>query len=215
MRLDLEHANAGDWREVLPHDGSALLNESWVDLDTADELFSRLMKEVPWQSHDLVLFGKKMTEPRLSAWVADEGVAYSYSGVRRVPEPWTPALRDVRSRCEASLAGAFPRVTFNSVLANLYRSGDDSMGWHADDEPELGPTPIIASLSLGDERRFDFRHRTTGENVRVNLPHGSMLVMSGKTQTHWKHCLAKTKASRSPRINLTYRLVLPSRSPVT
>lgn len=215
MRLDFRHANPGDWREVLPHDGSALLNEFWIDLDTADELFSRLMREVPWQSHDLVLFGKKMTEPRLSAWIADDGISYAYSGVRRVPGAWTPALGELKSLCESALSRGFPGVAFNSVLANLYRSGEDSMGWHADDEPELGPTPIIASLSFGDERRFDFRHRTSGDTVRVNLPHGSLLVMSGETQTHWKHCLSKTKTSRSPRINLTYRLVLPSRAPVT
>lgn len=215
MRLDLGHANADEWREVLPHDGSALLNESWLDLGAADELFSRLMTEIPWQSHDLVLFGKKMAEPRLSAWIADAGISYAYSGVRRIPETWTPALSELRTLCESTLASRFPNVAFNSVLANLYRSGNDSMGWHADDEPELGPTPIIASLSLGDERRFDFRHRTSGDTVRVNLPHGSLLVMSGNTQTRWKHCLAKTKASRSPRINLTYRLVLPSHAPVT
>ena len=215
MRLDFGHANPGDWREVLPHDGSALLNEFWIDLDTADELFSRLMREVPWQSHDLVLVGKNMTEPRLSAWIADDGISYAYSGVRRVPGAWTPALGELKSLCESALSRGFPGVAFNSVLANLYRSGEDSMGWHADDEPELGPTPIIASLSFGDERRFDFRHRTSGDTVRVNLPHGSLLVMSGETQTHWKHCLSKTKTSRSPRINLTYRLVLPSRAPVT
>lgn len=215
MRLDLEHADGGDWRELLPHHGSALLRESWIDPGEADAIFTRLMDEIPWQSHDLVLFGKKMTEPRLSAWVADDGVSYSYSGVRRVPETWTPTLTELRQLCESTLASRFPGVAFNSVLANLYRSGDDSMGWHADDEPELGPTPVIASLSFGDERRFDFRHRTSGETVRVYLPHGSLLVMSGETQIHWKHCLAKTKASHSSRVNLTYRFVLPSHVPVT
>jgi alkylated DNA repair dioxygenase AlkB len=215
MRLDFDQANGDDWRELLPRDGSALLNESWINPQQADAIFARLMEETPWQSHDLVLFGKKMTEPRLSAWVADDGVSYAYSGVRRVPEKWTPALTELRQLCESTLASRFPGVAFNSVLANLYRSGDDSMGWHADDEPELGPTPVIASLSFGDERRFDFRHRTSGETVRVYLPHGSLLVMSGETQTHWKHCLAKTKASHSPRVNLTYRFVLPPHVPVT
>lgn len=202
-------------RELLPGDGSAYLLPRWVSTTQADKLLQRLLDEVPWHSHDLVLFGKKMTEPRLSAWVADDGVSYSYSGIRRVPETWTPTLTELRQLCESTLASRFPGVAFNSVLANLYRSGDDSMGWHADDEPELGPTPVIASLSFGDERRFDFRHRTSGETVRVYLPHGSLLVMSGETQIHWKHCLAKTKASHSPRVNLTYRFVRPPHVPVT
>lgn len=210
MQLDLENASGGDWSEVLPHDGSALLRVSWIEWVRADALFAQLMAQVPWQSHDLVLFGKKMKEPRLSAWVADPGVSYTYSGARRVPQPWTPALTELRHLCESTLAPRFSGVVFNSVLANLYRSGDDSMGWHADDEPELGPTPVIASLSFGDERRFDFRHRTTGETVQVVLPHGSLLVMSGATQSHWKHRLAKTKAGRGQRINLTFRFVLPS-----
>jgi len=209
MRLDLPDPDSGDWREVLPHDGSALLSERWIDHSEADAMLARLMEEVPWQSHDLVLFGKRMAEPRLSAWVADDDVSYTYSGVRRVPATWTPTLTELRHRCESTLASRFRGVAFNSVLANLYRSGDDSMGWHADDEPELGPKPIIASLSFGDERRFDFRHRSSGETARVDLPHGSLLVMSGVTQTHWKHCLARTKKSRSPRVNLTYRFVLP------
>lgn len=215
MQLDLEHANGAEWCDVLPHDGSALLTKTWIDHDEADEILGRLMKEVPWRSHDLVLFGKRMTEPRLSAWVGDEGVSYSYSGVRRVPETWTPTLTELRRLCESSLDSKFPGVAFNSVLANLYRSGDDSMGWHADDEPELGPMPIIASLSFGDERRFDFRHRISGETVHVSLPHGSLLVMSGRTQACWKHRLAPTKASRRPRINLTYRFVLPQRARMT
>ena len=215
MRLDLGHTGSNDWREVLPRDGSALLLASWLENPQADEMLRQLLDEVPWQSHDLVLFGKKMTEPRLSAWVGDEGVSYTYSGVRRVPGAWTRTLAELRHLCESTLASMFPDVRFNSVLANLYRSGDDSMGWHADDESELGPTPVIASVSFGDERRFDFRHRASGETVSVPLPHGSLLVMSGATQMHWKHRLAKTKASRSPRVNLTYRYVHASRSATT
>jgi alkylated DNA repair dioxygenase AlkB len=215
MRLDLGHKGSHDWLEVLPCDGSALLLAKWLDNLQVGEMLRSLLDEVPWQSHDLVLFGKKMTEPRLSAWVGDDGVSYTYSGVRRVPGTWTRTLVELRHLCESTLASVFPGVGFNSVLANLYRSGDDSMGWHADDESELGPTPVIASMSFGDERRFDFRHRSSGETVSVRLPHGSLLVMSGETQVHWKHRLAKTKASRSPRVNLTYRHVHASRSATT
>ena len=209
MRLDLDQNEDREWREALPYDGSATLLARCVPNDDADELLRLLLEEVPWQSHNLVLFGKKITEPRLSAWVGDEGVAYTYSGVRRAPEPWTPTLDSLRQLCESHVAPRFPGTVFNSVLANLYRSGEDAMGWHADDEPELGPTPVIASLSFGDERRFDFRHRISGDSASMALPHGSLLVMSGATQQHWKHRIARTKSSHSPRVNLTYRFVLP------
>lgn len=209
MRLHLDDSDGHKWLELLPHDGSARLLGRCIPADEADEMFRRLLDEVPWQSHDLVLFGRKMTEPRLSAWIGDEGVSYTYSGVARTPTPWTPTLDALRRLCESRLDALFPGVRFNSVLANLYRSGDDSMGWHSDDEPELGPTPIIASLSFGNERRFDFRHRVSGETASVLLPHGSLLVMSGETQTHWKHRIARTKSSKAPRINLTFRFVRP------
>lgn len=189
-------------QEVLPFDGSARLTPSFVPGEAADRFLASLLDEVPWSTHDLILFGKKMTEPRMSAWVADTGVSYTYSGTRRSPEPWTPTLIDLRKRCEDAA-----HAQFNSVLANLYRNGDDSMGWHADDEPELGPEPVIASLSFGDERRFDFRHRESGEVVSVALPHGSLLVMSGVSQACWKHRIARTRSSRTARVNLTFRLV--------
>lgn len=202
MRLKLDDATANQWREILPFDGSAALLETFVEPTMADEMFASLLTEIPWSAHELVLFGKKLTEPRLSAWIADVGISYTYSRVERRPETWTPTLTKVRTLCEM-----VTRSSFNSVLANLYRSGADSMGWHADDEPELGPEPTIASVSLGDERRFDFRHRVTGEVASVLLPHGSLLVMSGATQACWKHRIARTKSSTSQRINLTYRFV--------
>lgn len=208
MRLHLDDSNARDWHEVLPHDGSAKFLARVLAPDEADKTFRLLLDEVPWQSHDLVLFGKKVTEPRLSAWIGDDGVSYAYSGVPRTPVPWTSTLEVLRRLCESRLDALFPGIRFNSVLANLYRSGDDSMGWHADDEPELGLNPVIASLSFGDERRFDFKHRASGDTASILLPHGSLLVMSGETQTRWKHRIARTKSSKAPRINLTFRFVL-------
>ncbi|MFZ9697310.1 MAG: alpha-ketoglutarate-dependent dioxygenase AlkB family protein [Ilumatobacteraceae bacterium] len=215
MQLHLDDSEDHKWREVLPHDGSAKLLARCVPVDVADEMFRRLLDEVPWQSHDLVLFGKQITEPRLSAWIGDEGAAYTYSGVRRLPGPWTPTLVELRHLCESHAvdfasndSGQTP--AFNSVLANLYRSGDDSMGWHADDEPELATNPVIASLSFGDERRFDFKHRVSGDSASILLPHGSLLVMSGETQMNWKHRIARTKSSKAPRINLTFRFVRSS-----
>ena len=200
MTLPLWAAN----EEILPCDGSALLIRNFLGTERANRSFDELMIEVPWTSHDLVLFGRKVAEPRLSAWIADSGVAYRYSGVTRPPLPWTTTLAEIRDECNRATT-----LNFNSVLANLYRSGDDAMGWHADDEPELGPEPVIASVSLGEERRFDFRHRITGETVSVVLPHDSLLVMSGPTQAHWMHRIARTKKSHAARINLTYRYVVP------
>lgn len=210
MTLPLWYEPSGEppaTNAILPFDGSAVLHASFIEAPTADDLMARLLDEVPWMSHDLILFGRKVTEPRLSAWVADEGVSYAYSGVERPPQPWTPTLTELRRLCQSSLG-----VRFNSVLANLYRSGDDAMGWHADDEPELGNEPVIASLSFGAERRFDFRHRFTGETCSVVLPHGSLLVMAGRTQSHWVHRVARSKRVTGPRINLTFRFVQRRRS---
>jgi len=208
VKLHLDDPDDRVWREVLPCDGSARLLPRFLPATEADDALAALLDEVSWAEHDLVLFGKVVAEPRLSAWVGDPDVTYTYSGVRRSPDAWTPALSMLRAACETALD-----ARFNSVLANLYRSGEDAMGWHADDEPELGPEPVIASLSFGDERRFDFRHRDTGETIGVVLPHGSLLVMRGPTQTHWKHRIARTSKSHGPRVNLTYRFVLGGDSP--
>ena len=190
-------------RELLPHDGSAVLHVSFLSPNEADDVLRVLLTEIPWQQHSITLFGKEVPEPRLSAWIAEPGVSYFYSGRRREPLPWTSTLVDIRERA-ATVAGA----GFNSVLANLYRDGNDAMGWHADDEPELGPTPVIASVSLGAERRFDLRHNESGETVSALLPHGSLLVMSGDSQHAWKHRIARTARVGSPRINLTFRSVV-------
>ena len=184
--------------EVLPHDGSAVL---WPNfLIESDEIYRQLVADIPWEEHYITMFGKRTKEPRLSAWFHTDGVAYEYSRSVRQANTFTPLLSQIMEHCEQA-AGA----RFNSVLANLYRDGSDAMGWHADDEPELGREPVIASISLGAERRFDFRHRESGDTVRVVLPHGSLLVMSGQTQHCWVHQIARTTRVSEPRINLTFR----------
>lgn len=140
-----------------------------------------------------------MPEPRLSAWYGD--AAYTYSGKTRQPHAWMPILDALRQRIEIAC-----QARFNSVLLNLYRNGQDSMGLHSDDEPELGPEPLIASLSLGAERRFVLRHKTlTDQRHTLTLAHGSLLLMAGRTQHAWKHGLPKAKSVAEPRINLTFR----------
>lgn len=148
------------------------------------------------------MFGRVVDSPRLSAWIGDADATYRYSGTRFVPHPWTPSLQALRDRV-AEACGA----RFNSVLANLYRSGGDRMGWHSDDEPELGPEPLIASLSLGAERTFRFRAKSGGEAVAVELGHGSLLRMAGATQRLYKHELPARARIAAPRINLTFRLI--------
>jgi alkylated DNA repair dioxygenase AlkB len=199
-------------RELLAHDGSAVLHEGVWSRDEAQALVETLRATLAWESRRLFIFGRWVSEPRRSAWYGDPGARYHYSGTRLEPLPWTAELERVRHvahRCAAAaVAAGGAAAPFNSVLANLYRDGNDTMGWHADDEPELGPAPVIASVSLGAERRFDLRHRETRETVRTVLPSGSVLVMSGATQRHWVHAVPRQARVRDARINLTYRTIV-------
>lgn len=168
----------------------------------AADLAARLHDEIPWEQHQVRIMGRLLDCPRLSCWIGDPGTAYVYSRVRFEPRPWTPTLAALRERVSAA-AG----VHFNSVLANRYRDGRDAMGWHADDEPELGPEPVIASLSLGATRRFALKHRASGERRNLDLTPGSLLLMAGATQRHWVHALPRTARPVGERINLTFRVV--------
>lgn len=189
--------------DVLPHGGSAVLHPDALAPAEADRAFADLMHGEPWEDHELVMFGRSVAEPRRSVWHSDPGLTYTYSASRRRSHEWSPTLDRLRNTCQG-LAGA----TFNGVLVNLYRNGTDHMGWHADDEENLGPEPVIASLSLGAERRFEFRHRVTREVVRIALPHGSVLVMSGQCQSQWVHRIPRQPRLDGARINLTFRRLL-------
>ncbi|MFK7828515.1 MAG: alpha-ketoglutarate-dependent dioxygenase AlkB [Congregibacter sp.] len=170
----------------------------------ASSLFDALRRDIEWRSESITLFGKTMPQPRLIAWYGDADAHYGYSGKRLAPQAWTEALLAVRARLEG-----FAGTEFNSVLANLYRNEQDSMGLHADDEPELGSRPVIASLSLGETRTFRLKHRTRRDikPLKLELPSGSVLIMRGDTQQHWKHEIPKSRTPCGPRINLTFRLV--------
>ena len=183
---------------MLPYDGIATLWPRFIT--NPDEVFEQLLKEIAWEDHYITMFGRSVKEPRQSAWFHIDGLAYRYSQSERSAQQFTPLLTDIMDRC-ADAAD----TSFNSMLANLYRTGNDSMGWHADDEPELGREPVIASISLGAERRFDFRHRNSGGTTSVMLPHGSLLVMRGQSQHQWVHRIARTKKVNTPRVNLTFR----------
>ncbi|HZH44638.1 MAG TPA: alpha-ketoglutarate-dependent dioxygenase AlkB [Lysobacter sp.] len=188
-----------------PADPDLRYRPDWLDPAAAAGLFEALRAAVPWEQHRIRLFGREHAAPRLSCWIGDADAVYRYSGSRFLPRPWLPELAALRARLQAELA-----VPFNSVLANLYRDGKDAMGWHSDDEPELGPAPVIASVSLGAPRRFLLRHRRDPTRRRaLLLEPGSLLVMAGASQRDWKHALPRTARPVGARINLTFRNVRP------
>ena len=175
----------------------------FCEADAAREWFKRVHQEVVWERHRLRLFGREVDSPRLSCWIGDADAVYTYSGTRFTPHPWTSACGELRDGISV-LCGE----KYNSVLCNLYRDGRDSMGWHSDDEPELGAQPCIASLSLGAARRFRLRHRRDpGLRLELELAPGSLLLMSGTTQRYYRHDLPKSARVTEPRINLTFRKV--------
>ncbi|GAB3395839.1 alpha-ketoglutarate-dependent dioxygenase AlkB family protein [Azotobacter armeniacus] len=175
----------------------------WVDGVTADRWLAALLEEIPWEQPQVRLYGRLYPVPRQVAWYGDADACYRYSGLTHRPLPWTPLLAEVRAAVEA-LVGQ----PLNGVLLNHYRDGRDSMGWHSDDEAELGRNPLIVSLSLGGARRFDLR-RVGQSRIEHSLflEHGSLLVMAGATQHDWQHQVAKTRKSCAPRLNLTFRQV--------
>ncbi len=186
-------------------DGRARL---WIDAVAHPvAVMEELDCAVEWQTEFIRMFGKTHEVPRKVAWYGDAGAVYRYAGVTHEPRPWFPALEGLRDRA-AELAGS----PFNSVLLNRYRDGNHHMGWHRDNERELGHHPVIASVSLGAERRFDLRHVTTKERVSCLLPAGSVLVMDGPLQTMWQHRLPRTTQVAEPRINLTFRCVVSRRT---
>ncbi|GAP43548.1 alkylated DNA repair dioxygenase AlkB [Lentimicrobium saccharophilum] len=165
----------------------------------------KLKDEISWKQESIRIFGKSYLTPRLTAWYGDAGAVYSYSGLKLSPEPWSPALVQLRDMIIAVTGSRF-----NSVLLNWYRDGNDSMGWHADDEKELGVNPVIASLSLGQERDFRFRRKDNHRDTfNVKLANGSLLVMGGEIQHFWQHALHRSARHLSERINLTFRLIRP------
>ncbi len=169
-----------------------------------DELFALLMAQTPWREYSITIYGKTMLQPRLMAWYGEPDAYYGYSGKEYVPLPWTPLLARLRQQM-----ADFTGHAYNSVLLNLYRNGQDSMGMHSDDEPELGRNPAIASLSLGASRTFILKHKRDKNlrPVRIELSHGTLLLMAGSTQHNWQHGINRV-AQAGPRINLTFRRIL-------
>ena len=172
--------------------------------EKADELYNSLNKNTPWQQDTITVYGKSHQQPRLTALYGNEGKPYKYSNIVMKPHSWNPTLIHIKELVEEKA-----NQNFTTVLLNLYRNERDSNGWHADNEKELGRNPIIASLSLGEERTFQLKHNTIKDaKQNIILKHGSLLLMKEGSQIHYKHQIPKTTSSKKPRINLTFRTIL-------
>lgn len=189
--------------EVLPViDADISIHRGVTFSKSYKDIIAEIINNTPWRAEKIKIWGKEVLQPRLVAWYGDAGVDYTYSGIRFTPEKWTSTLLEIRSRVK-QLSGA----QFNSVLLNYYRDENDSMGFHSDDEPELGYRPVIASLSLGEERKFQLRHRhrKSLKMVQLNLQEGDLLIMKGFTQKNWQHGIPKERHACGARVNLTFR----------
>lgn len=184
-------------------DGELIYDANFLSSSDADNLLHRLTEEVDWRQDRIRLFGKEHPIPRLQCFQGDPGISYLYSNLKLDTESWHPALKQLKNDLVEPCG-----TMFNAVLLNLYRNGQDSMGWHSDDEPELGQNPTIASISLGESRRFLLRRKDDHKIKReIVLEHGSLLIMRGTLQHFWQHSVPRTQKPRQPRINLTFRHV--------
>lgn len=186
---------------MLP-DATLTYRQDFLAPGKAMHLLDSLKATLQWRQDHIRLFGRLVKIPRLQAWYGDPDTNYVYSGLELQPMPWTNELLNIKAACEQVC-----QTRFNSVLANWYRDGQDSMGWHSDNEPELGVNPVIASVSLGEIRNLDFRHKVTGQKLRLPLASGSLLIMAGTTQLYWQHGIAKSRKPMGERINLTFRTI--------
>jgi alkylated DNA repair dioxygenase AlkB len=202
MLMDLFESSA---EQVLRVEDAELVLWQHVDFGNETDLLQLLIEETPWRQEQVTVWGKTHMQPRLIAWYGDDALSYSYSGITLSALPWTPALLRIKGKVETLC-----QSHFNSVLVNYYRDHRDGMGLHSDDEPELGPVPVIASVTFGASRHFVLKHRHRKDiaNVKLPLPSGSLLLMKGSTQTNWKHGVPKQTKPCGPRINLTFRRIL-------
>lgn len=194
-------------RNLLPCDGTVNYHGPILDKQQAQDDLESLINTVPWKNDEAVIFGKHIVTARKVAWYGDSDYSYAYSGTLKKAMPWSPTLCTLKKLVESKTGSIF-----NSCLLNLYHSGNEGMSWHSDDEKSLGKNTTIASLSLGAERRFSLRHKRLSETVSITLEDGSLLVMKDATQTNWQHCVPKSKKITTPRINLTFRTIVLTKS---
>lgn len=199
-----EHPDGSVFQQIPVSDGLFFYAPEFLGKLDSEKYISLLRQEIEWKQEKIRIFGKSFLTPRLTAWIGDEGKVYCYSGLRLHPGPWTATLLELRTIIEQAT-----NCSFNSVLLNLYRNEKDSMGWHADDEKELGVNPAIASLSLGSPRIFRLRNKFNHrKSFGITLANGSLLLMAGELQHHWQHCLPRSLKPMNERINLTFRKIV-------
>ena len=190
--------------EIVAHNDLKIrIEENFFNPIDSDEFLKKLISKLSWESMVIKMFGKDTTIPRLQCWIGDEGCDYKYSGKKLNRQNWTKDLAMIREKISREL-----KIDFNSVLVNYYRDGKDSMGWHSDDEKELGPDPTIVSISLGSERDLVFRNKINKETLSIPQINGCLILIDGKTQKNWQHSIKKTQKIIGPRINLTFRNII-------
>jgi alkylated DNA repair dioxygenase AlkB len=188
---------------LLPYDGTVNYHGPILTVAETRRYYEVLLRDIPWKNDEAVIFGKHIITARKVAWYGDANYSYTYSGTTKQAMIWTSELLDLKAIVE-KITGTI----FNSCLLNLYHNGEEGMAWHSDDEASLGKNTTIASVSLGAERKFSFKHKRSQETTSVVLESGSLLVMKGTTQTHWLHRLPPSKKIKTPRINLTFRTIV-------
>lgn len=189
---------------LLPFDGDVRYYPDFFSKAESDLFLERLKADIPWKQEPIRIFGREIMQPRLTAWYGDSDKVYHYSGIVMKIHPWASCLPEIKSRVEK-----LTQTVFTGVLLNYYRSGSDSMGWHRDNEKELGINPLIASVSFGITRLFQFRYYTDKKTkLDITLTHGSLLIMQGPTNHFWEHQLPKSKKATGERINLTFRTII-------
>lgn len=193
----------GQSQNILPFDGEVIYFGKVISNDLATKYFESLLHKIEWKNDEAVIFGKRIITNRKVAWYADKTFNYTYSGSTKKALLWTKELLELKKITEE-----FTGSTFNSCLLNLYHNGSEGMAWHSDDEKALGVNTEIASLTLGSERKFAFKHKRTKEYISLILDHGSLLLMKGVTQKNWLHRLPPTIKVKRPRINLTFRTII-------
>ena len=190
-------------KNLLPIDGALYYDKNFLESNISLNYITELLKEVNFKNDESIVFGKHYFMNRLVGWVGERPFSYGYAQIKRKAEPWSKNVLKIKHLVENATG-----TKYNSCLLNYYPSGEDGMGWHADNEKELGINPTIASLSLGATRKFSFKHNTTKQKIDVQLKNGSLLLMTGEIQHFWKHALPKTKKIKTPRMNLTFRNII-------
>lgn len=189
---------------LLPRDGLVNYYGKVLDQVRTQHYYDKLLDTIAWKNDEAMIFGKHIITKRKAAWYGNSDYAYTYSNTTKQALTWTKELLELKAIVEE-----ITQSQFNSCLLNLYHTGDEGVSWHSDDEKSMGKNTTIASLSFGAERKFSFKHKLTKQSLSILLESGSLLVMKGSTQTNWLHCLPKTKKITLPRINLTFRTILP------